>query len=309
MTENIIPDKYMINTPIIDEKKCTGCGKCIAVCPKQVLYLNNKKAKINENDCMLCSHCYAVCNFNAVSFGEELNNIRIKTFRYKEKILNPGDMDPGIIINAFRSRRSIRKFKNEDIDDDIVRDLIEFAVTAPSGSNCQKWEFTVINGRENVWKFGNSLKKFFVKLNKLSANILVRYLSVPVMGKTLLNYYRDHYDTVDMAIKRSDNGEDLLFHGAPCVIIIHGATDGSTPVEDAVYASYNICMLAHFMNLGTCLIGFAVEALNRSPDIKEEINISRENRIYSVIALGKHDIKFKRHSLRKKYPVDFVNLL
>jgi len=297
----------MIKTPVIDEKKCTGCGRCVDICPKKVLYVENKKAKINNNDCMLCSHCYAVCNFNAVSFNGELTNISIRTFKYKEKIFGTGDLNPGTLINAFRSRRSIRKFKNEEISNDIVMDLLEFAVTAPSGSNCQKWEFKVINGREKVWKFGNSMKRFFVRLNKLSANVLVRYLSVLIMGKTLINYYRDHYNTVDMAIKESDKGIDLLFHGAPCVIIIHGSPDGSTPVEDAAFASYNICMLAHFMNLGTCLIGFAVEALNRSPDIKKEMSIRKENRIYSVIALGQPGVKFERHSLRKKYPVDFIS--
>lgn len=299
----------MDNKPVIDEKKCTGCGRCITVCPKDVLHMENKKAKTNDNECMLCSHCYDVCRTGAVSFDKLLENITIKSFGYREKVLKSGDVDPVTIINAFRSRRSIRKFKKEEVKEDIVRDLIEFAVTAPSGSNCQKWEFKVINGRENVLEFGNRLKGFFVRLNKLSGNILVRFLSVFIMGRTLINYYRDHYKTVETAIKRSEAGEDLLFHGAPCVIIIHGATDGSTPLEDAVYASYNICMLAHFMNLGTCLIGFAVEALNRSPQIKKGINIGKENRIYSVIALGRPDVKFIRHSLRKKYSADFINLL
>jgi nitroreductase/NAD-dependent dihydropyrimidine dehydrogenase PreA subunit len=297
----------MTQIPVIDEKKCTGCGKCVAICPKKVLFLENKKAKTNENDCMMCSHCYAVCDFNAVSFTEMLNNVRIKTFKYKEKVLGSAEIDPGTLVNAFRSRRSIRKYKNDKVDNDAICDLLAFAVTAPSGSNCQKWEFTIINGRDKVWGFGNRLKDFFIKLNKFSANVLFRYLSVLFMGKTLINYYRDHYNTVDMAIKESEKGVDLLFHGAPCVIIIHGPIDSSTPVEDAAYASYNICMLAHFMNLGTCLIGFAVEALNRSPDIKKEYNITKDNRLYSVIAIGKPDIKFKRHSLRKKYPVDFIN--
>jgi nitroreductase len=82
--------------------------------------------------------------------------------------------------------------------------------------------------------------------------------------------------------------------------------DGSTPIEDAAYASYNICMLAHFLNLGTCFIGFAVEALNRSPDIKAKLNIDKKNRIHSVIIIGKPDIDFKKHSLRKKCSVRFL---
>ncbi len=291
--------------PVIDSKKCTLCGKCVAICPKEVLYIENKRVLLNENECMLCSHCYDVCKFDAVSFGDTLRNLKFSTFKYKEKILAGKDISPEELVNIFRSRRSTRRFKNEEISDDVVRDLIEFAVTAPSGSNCQNWEFTVLNGREKVWEFATQMKEFFLKINRLAANPFVRYLSVPFMGRTLLNYYRDHFETVKMAIEESEKGRDLLFHGAPCIIIIHSPMDGSTPVEDGTLAAYNICMLAHYMNLGTCLIGFAVEALNRSPDIKEEIDIFGDNRIHAVIAVGKPTTKFLKHSLRKDYSIEF----
>lgn len=291
--------------PVIDEVKCTGCGRCVDICPKQVIFIENNKAKINDNECMLCSHCYAICNFDAVTFND-LEGIKFETIQYKEKILRSSDISPETLINTFRSRRSIRKYMKEEIDDDVLRDLIEFAVTAPSGSNCQEWEFTVINGREKVWEFAGRIKEFFLKINRLAGNRLVRYLSIPFMGKALVHYYRDHYETVERAIMESDIGVDLLFHGAPAVIIVHGPVDGSTPVEDASYAAYNICMLAHYMNLGTCLIGFAVEALNRSPDIKGELDIYEKNRVHAVIAIGKPAVKFTRHSLRKKYSVEFI---
>jgi len=299
----------MIQTPIIDKIKCTGCGKCAYICPKDIIYIDNKKAVLNGNEmqeCMLCSHCYAVCKFNAISFNDDLEQITFESFKYKEKILTAADMPPEKFINAVRSRRSIRKYKSEKIDDKVIRDLLEFSVTAPSGSNCQEWEFTVLNGRENVWNLAMEIKKFFVKLNKLAQNRLIRYLSVLFMGRTLINYYNDHYQTVDRAMKQADAGIDLLFHGAPCLVIVHGSMDGSTPVEDAAYAGYNICMLAHFLNLGTCFIGFAVEALNRRTDIKAKLNIDKKNRIHSVIAIGRPDIDFEKHSMRKKYSVRFI---
>ncbi|HOP64929.1 MAG TPA: nitroreductase family protein [Spirochaetota bacterium] len=295
----------MNNIPVIDSKKCTLCGKCIEICPKEVLYIRDKKVCRNDNECMLCSHCYDVCKFNAVSFNDTLKNIKFNTFKYKEKILSSKDVNPEQLINIFRSRRSIRRFREEGISEDTIRDLIEFAVTAPSGSNCQEWEFTVINGREKVWEFATQIKEFFIKINRLAANPLIRFLSIPFMGRALLNYYRDHYETVKMAIEESEKGRDLLFHGAPCLIIIHSTMEGSTPIEDGTYAAYNICMLSHYMNLGTCLIGFAVEAMNRSTELREELDIFGTNRIHAVIALGKPSSKFLKHSLRKNYSVEF----
>ena len=299
----------MEQVPIIDEIRCTGCGKCAYICPKDLISIENKKAVLNNNEsmqeCMLCSHCYGVCRFNAVSFNDDFGKIAFESFKYKEKIMTSADISPEKFINAVRSRRSIRKYKTEQIDDKVIRDLLDFSVTAPSGSNCQEWEFTVLNGRDKVWDLALGIKKFFVKLNRLASNRLIRYLSVLFMGRTLINYYNDHYETVERAMIQADAGIDLLFHGAPCVIIVHGPMDGSTPIEDAAYASYNICMLAHLLDLGTCFIGFAVEALNRRADIKLKLNIDKKNRIHSVIAIGKPDIVFEKHSLRKKYKVNY----
>jgi nitroreductase len=45
---------------------------------------------------------------------------------------------------AIRQRRSIRRFKDEPISDEIIRELLEAARLAPSGSNRQPWRFIVV---------------------------------------------------------------------------------------------------------------------------------------------------------------------
>jgi nitroreductase len=42
------------------------------------------------------------------------------------------------------SRRSIRKYTDEAVDDDVIEALIESARLAPSGSNTQPWHFIVV---------------------------------------------------------------------------------------------------------------------------------------------------------------------
>ena len=298
--------KSMNCTPEFDSSRCTLCGRCVAVCPKDVLEINDNRVVVINDDCMLCSHCYAVCVPGAVSFPWQLKQVKFSSFKYREKILSPKDHSPAELVNIFRSRRSIRKYRQEPVDDDAVRDLIEFAVTAPSGSNCQDWEFAVVNGREKVWDFAQQVKSFFIKINRLAGSRVVRALSVPFMGRRLINYYNDHYETVKRAITEGEQGIDRLFHGAPCVIVIHSGMEGSTPVEDGTYSAYNICMLAHYMGLGTCLIGFAVEAINRSVELKNYLDIYEKNRVHAVIALGRPDVKFAKQSLRKDYTVEFL---
>ncbi len=295
-----------IDKPEIDLSKCTLCGRCVTVCPKDVFEIIDKKLTATGTGCMLCSHCYAVCAPGAISFPGVLKQVKFNSFKYREKLLSQKDQSPAELVNMFRSRRSIRRFRQEPVDDDMVRDLVEFAVTAPSGSNCQEWEFTVLNGRDKVWDLAQQVKSFFVKINRLAGNPLIRVLSIPFMGRALVNYYRDHYETVKMAIEEGERGIDRLFHGAPCVIVIHSGMEGSTPVEDGTYSAYNICMLAHYTGLGTCLIGFAVEAFNRSSILKNYLGIYEKNRVHAVIALGRPDVKFSKQSLRKDYTVEFL---
>ena len=52
------------------------------------------------------------------------------------------------VIEAIKARRSIRKFRPEEIPDEIIRDLLEAARLAPSGSNSQPWRFKVVKDRE-----------------------------------------------------------------------------------------------------------------------------------------------------------------
>jgi len=296
----------MFEKPEIDFNKCTGCGQCVTICPKNVIEIKKGKAMTNENRCILCSHCYSVCSYDAISFSSSLKDIFFFNFPYESDVFESDRVKPDLLVNLFRSRKSIRAYKDSLIHDEVIRDLVEFASTAPSGSNLQEWEFIAVNGREKVYDFAEHIKKYFIELNRTAANPIIRYGSIPFVGKKLLNYYRDHYKSVVKAIELSDKGMDRLFHGAPSLIIIHGSVDGSTPLEDACYASYNISMLAHYMGYGTCLIGYAVAALNNSRRLRSYLGIPEGNQVFSVITLGEPDVKFLKNSLRKEYSLEFI---
>ena len=95
-------------------------------------------------------------------------------------------------------------------------------------------------------------------------------------------------------------GEDQLFHGATAVIVIGSKPGASCPHDDALLATQNILLGAHAMGLGSCLIGFAVHALNNDPKIKREFDIPATEQIYSVIALGHPSEKYIRPTGRRQ---------
>ena len=53
------------------------------------------------------------------------------------------------IREVIEQRRSIRKFKHDDVPDEVLSELLDAARLAPSGSNAQPWRFKIVKEREN----------------------------------------------------------------------------------------------------------------------------------------------------------------
>lgn len=57
-----------ITTLQVFPDKCTGCGRCMEVCPHAVFKLEDKKVTITDKDrCMECGACEKNCDFGAIS--------------------------------------------------------------------------------------------------------------------------------------------------------------------------------------------------------------------------------------------------
>ncbi|GAJ09920.1 unnamed protein product, partial [marine sediment metagenome] len=50
------------------------------------------------------------------------------------------------LITAIKGRRSIRRFRDEPVPIELVREVIEAGTWAPSAKNGQQWRFTVLTG-------------------------------------------------------------------------------------------------------------------------------------------------------------------
>lgn len=62
--------KYLANVTSLEfhSDKCTGCGRCVEVCPHAVFTMNGGKAAISDKDrCMECGACVRNCAFGAIA--------------------------------------------------------------------------------------------------------------------------------------------------------------------------------------------------------------------------------------------------
>ena len=56
-----------VSTLKMESDKCTGCGKCIEVCPHNVFIMSNGKSTIADKDsCIECGACVKNCPFKAL---------------------------------------------------------------------------------------------------------------------------------------------------------------------------------------------------------------------------------------------------
>ncbi|MBN2331650.1 MAG: nitroreductase family protein [Deltaproteobacteria bacterium] len=286
----------------IDPERCNGCGRCVTVCPSRAISLVNGKAAITGERSFACGHCAAVCPTDAIRIADlDDQATSFRTFSQDDCWLPPGSTSTADLVHLMRSRRSIRAYQEKTVSRTTLEELVKIGVTAPSGTNSQRWTFTIIPSRSEMIAFGHLVADFYRRLNQLAAKRWLRNLLKIFGRRELAVYYQEYFQTIREGLAEwDDHGIDRLFHGAPAAILVGSRPGASCPQDDALLATQNILLAAHTMGLGTCLIGFAVEAMKREKKIGTALGIPGKEPIYSVIALGYPAVAFQRPAGRKK---------
>jgi len=298
-------------TTSIDPGSCIGCGLCVEVCPAGTISMQDGKAVVTGSYSMACGHCEAVCPVGAIHVEALEHVFTLSCAAVDERWLEHGEPDTGQLVRLMRSRRSCRNYKDKEIDRMMLEDLVKIGTTAPSGTNCQLWTFTILGSREEVESLGEHMARFFHELNRMAAKPWLRLISKIFYRDTLGKYFRRYYETVREGLLLWDrDGVDTLFHGAAAAILVGGKKSASTPMEDSLLASQNILLAAHSLGLGSCMIGFAVEAIKKDRQIRRFLQIPDDESVYAVIALGYPAERYHKTASRKKivprYPLERI---
>ena len=157
-------------------------------------------------------------------------------------------------------RRSIRKFQDKPVPKEVVEEILNAGVWAPSGMNGQPWKFVVIQDRNIINKLSNRTKQIAFTL--------------PMPPEVL---------------ELSKSKEDVIFYGAPLLILISVAKSEdpirSMNILDCGLAAQNMFLKAFEEGLGSCFIGFA-DFLNMDPAILEEVGITKEMELLAPLIFG-----------------------
>lgn len=162
------------------------------------------------------------------------------------------------VLQSIKNRRSIRKFKKEQIKKDELEIILEAAIYAPTAHNDQPWNFTVIQNQGILEEINNKSKK---KAEEHEDRIIRKMASNPKLN---------------------------IFYNAPTVIIVSGYEAAMMPETDCAAATQNMLLAGEALNIGSCWCGF-VKFLFESEEgdhYKELLKIPEGYKPYYAIALG-----------------------
>ncbi len=138
------------------------------------------------------------------------------------------------IMEAIYSRRAVREFTAEPVDEKTLRQLIDAAVQAPSAVNEQPWLFSIVLDRVLLAQISREAKGHMVKTT--AAGLLS---------------HSHHFQEI-----LNDPNFDIFYH-APVLIVISALAKSPWAVEDCALAAENLMLAARALGLGTCWIGFS----------------------------------------------------
>jgi nitroreductase len=200
------------------------------------------------------------------------------------------------IIEAIHHRKSIRAFKPNSVPEEILKEIMELALRAPSWANTQPWEFAVVSG---------------IKLEEIRQAFVERAEESPDPDIPRPREFPEPYDTRRRVlgrkvfelkgISREDKEkrkwwqlQGLRLFEAPCVIYIYidrsfylqGDELNIWPIFDCGLVAENIMLLATEYGLGTIA---QIQAVGHPGVLRRVLEIPDSKLIVLGIAIGYPD--------------------
>ncbi|MFE5319072.1 nitroreductase family protein [Paenibacillus sp. NPDC056579] len=181
-------------------------------------------------------------------------------------------------------RRSVRRFTEQEVAVEDIKEIIDCARYAPSDTNSQTWEFIAIVNREKIKEIEQMT---WDQLHKRAAEAEQRGLSkeARLLVKSFGPYATAFSDApvliVCLATPYMSKFRDRIFDPVQLVDDAVWAEEG---IKSSCLAAQNLMLAAHARGLATCPMTGPV--LLASEQLREYLEIPEHSQINMVISLG-----------------------
>jgi ferredoxin len=247
---------------LVQNERCNRCGVCVSDCPARIIEADGEGIPFvsseKEEDCLECQHCLAICPTGAISvFGLSPD----------ESLPVSGDVWPRVeqMTHLLRGRRSVRHYRDENVDGGLIDRLLATVANSPTGVNFRSLTFTVIDDKGRLDKFRRELMGSLVKASA-EHRIPERFA---YLERTISAY--------------TEHGADVIFRGAPHALIVSASPQAPCATEDVAIALAYFELLAQTAGLGTVWCGLLKLALETVPEMKPAVGLVAGQHYYTML--------------------------
>lgn len=254
----------------VDKELCTQCGECAEDCLWGVIDMDGHPTVAPENEakCIECQHCLAVCPTGAVSI---LGKHPDASLPLKDALPTPESMERLVM-----GRRSTRRYKNENVDPELIHHLLDVTSHAPTAVNQRNTVLTVVDDVETMDRFRKELTEAALRM--------ARDGKIPAELERIQNY-----------ILGCEDGSDVIFRNAPHLLVASAPPDTLAPMADCHIALSYFELLANSHGIGTVWNGIARAILTLIlPEFAARLGIPEDHQIVCVMSFGKPGVKYHR---------------
>jgi nitroreductase/NAD-dependent dihydropyrimidine dehydrogenase PreA subunit len=261
---------------IINTEKCTGCAQCVNDCFPRNITIENGKAQPISETCMQCGHCVAICPANAVVIADyDMNDVTD---------IPPQKFTAEELISFIKFRRSIRQYKERQVAQNLIIQIIEAGRYTATGGNRQGLSFIVVEKEMELFR-GLVIENLAEKGREMLA---AENTPLPMLN------YAQRWIAYEDSYRKNPKEKDAVFFGAPIVVLIAG----DNPI-DAGLAASNMELVACANGLGVLYSGFIAWG-SKDEKTKIKIGVPAEKEVLLALVIGYPDVQYKRSAPRKK---------
>ena len=188
-----------------------------------------------------------------------------------------------------KNRRSIRKWKRDQVPDDALRRAVDLATWAPNGGNFQGWHFIVIKNTRVIFQMADAVQSAVNKITSWpesapwqeainrSRNSASNFVNAPSCVAVFVTQYQSHLDKVLVAREHVDNEAKQIsayWKSAP------------TSIQNAAAAVSTMLLSLHCMGLGAVWLKAPLIAKEK---IESILSVPEDMDLVCLVAVGYPD--------------------
>jgi ferredoxin len=273
---------------------CNGCGLCVSVCKDFSLVIEDNKVKKSNTPffgCIGCGHCMAICPNGAIEiYGRELSPEHLFELPNREDIASYEQL-----LALLQYRRSIRDFKDKNVEPELIERILTAARTSPMGLPPSDVNVLIFNGKEKTRAFAKDFSDYLKGIRFMTSKFFLTLMR-PFWGKENDEVFKGFINPLFSAyIDEMDKGNNYINYDAPLAIYFYGSpySDPADPIVAATYAM----IAAEALGLGTCMLGAVhpfIQNGRKAEKFREKHNIKCKSKEGLFIIFGYPKFKYQK---------------